>query len=70
MKKFTPLKSARLSASMSLEDLAGIVGTDPTHLGRIERGERQPNQQTARALFEHFKRRIPLGLIYDAAFNE
>lgn len=50
------LKEQRLISSLTLHQLSDISGISPSHLGRIERGERFPSSRTLRKVAK------PLGL--------
>lgn len=57
------LKQQRISIPLTLQELAATSGVSPSHLGRIERGERFPSA--------HILRRIakPLGFDEDELFT-
>ena len=57
------LKQQRVSIPLTLQELAATSGVSPSHLGRIERGERFPSA--------HILRRIakPLGFDEDELFT-
>jgi len=51
------LKQQRITVSLTLQELAAASGVSPSHLGRIERGERFPSA--------HVLRRISRSLGFD-----
>ncbi len=57
------LKQQRISVPLTLQELSSTSGVSPSHLGRIERGERFPSA--------HILRRIakPLGFDEDELFT-
>ena len=57
------IKEQRIRVPLTLQELADMSGTSPSHLGRIERGERNPSA--------HVLRRIarPLGFNEDELFT-
>lgn len=59
----------RKSRGLSLDVVAGAVGTDPTNLSRVEKGVQAPKRELARALFLYYDKRVPLGAIYDPEFH-
>lgn len=63
------LTQTRKSRGLTLAKVAAKVGTDPTNLSRVERGEQTPKRELARALFELYDGVVPLGAIYDAGFS-
>jgi transcriptional regulator with XRE-family HTH domain len=63
------MTQARRSRGLSLEDVAKQVGTDQANLSRVEKGAQVPKRPLARALYEFYGRRIPLGAIYDPEFH-
>lgn len=60
---------ARKARGLSLEDVASQVGTDQANLSRVEKGAQVPKRPLARALFQFYDRKIPLGAIYDPEFH-
>jgi transcriptional regulator with XRE-family HTH domain len=64
----TLLTQTRKSRGLSLDQVAGCVGTDPTNLSRVERGTQVPKRELARALFEFYDGVVPLGAIYDPQY--
>ena len=44
------LKRQRLTSGMTLQELAAMSSVSPSHLGRIERGERFPSAHTLRRI--------------------
>lgn len=66
--KPTLLTQIRKSRGLSLDQVAGCVGTDPTNLSRVERGAQVPKRELARALFEFYDGAVPLGTIYDPQY--
>lgn len=66
--KATLLTQTRKSRGLSLDQVAGIVGTDPTNLSRVEKGAQVPKRELARALFEFYDGAVPLGVIYDPQY--
>lgn len=66
--KATLLTQTRKSRGLSLDQVAGCVGTDPTNLSRVEKGAQVPKRELARALFEFFDGVVPLGSIYDPQY--
>lgn len=63
------LTQIRKSRGLTLEKVASQVGTDPTNLSRVEKGEQVPKRELARALFDFYDGRIELGAIYDPEFH-
>jgi transcriptional regulator with XRE-family HTH domain len=66
----TLLTQIRKSRGLSLDDVAGKVGTTAGTLSRVERGEQTPKKELARALHEFFGGAVPLGAVYDAAYPD
>jgi len=48
----TIIKQQRVMAPMTLQELAATTGISPSHLGRIERGERFPSAHVLRKIAE------------------
>jgi len=46
------IKQQRVMAPMTLQELAATTGISPSHLGRIERGERFPSAHVLRKIAE------------------
>lgn len=67
--KPTLLTQIRKSRGLSLDQVAEIVGTDPTNLSRVEKGAQVPKRELARALFEFYDGAVPLGTIYDPTYS-
>lgn len=63
------LTQTRKSRGLSLEVVAAAVGTDPTNLSRVEKGQQVPKRELARALFGYYDKVVPLGAIYDPEFH-
>lgn len=61
----TLLIQTRKSRGLTIETVALEVGTDPTNLSRIEKGQQMPKRELARALFDFYDKAVPLGAIYD-----
>lgn len=59
----------RKSRGLSLEAVAAVVGTDQGNLSRVEKGMQIPKRELARALYEYYRRRVPLAAIYDPEFH-
>ena len=57
------LKQQRISLPMTLRELSATSGVSPSHLGRIERGERFPSGSVLRRIAE------PLGFEEDELFT-
>lgn len=57
------LKQQRLSVPLTLQELAKLSGVSPSHLGRIERGERFPSARILRRVAK------PLGTSEDELFT-
>ncbi len=57
------LKQQRLTIPLTLQELAGTSGVSPSHLGRIERGERFPSARILRRIAK------PLGFDEDELFT-
>lgn len=68
--KPTLLTQIRKSRGLSLDQVAEIVGTDPTNLSRVEKGAQVPKRELARALFEFYDGAVPLGTIYDPTYSQ
>lgn len=64
------LTQTRKSRGLSLETVAAAVGTDPTNLSRVEKGQQIPKRELARALFTYYDAVVPLGAIYDPEFHD
>jgi transcriptional regulator with XRE-family HTH domain len=47
------LKQQRINVSLTLQELAAKSGVSPSHLGRIERGERFPSARILRKIAKH-----------------
>lgn len=65
MSRSTLLIQTRKSRGLSLDTVAKEVGTDPTNLSRVEKGQQCPKRELARALFGFYDGAVPLGAIYD-----
>lgn len=61
----TLLVQTRKSRGLSLDKVAAEVGTDPTNLSRVEKGQQVPKRELARELFKFYAGAVPLGAIYD-----
>lgn len=59
----------RKSRGLSLDVVAEAVGTDPTNLSRVEKGEQVPKRPLARQLYAFYGGTVPLGAIYDPEFH-
>ena len=57
------LRQQRIALSLTLQELSGMSGVSPSHLGRIERGERFPSASILRKLAK------PLGFEEDELFT-
>ena len=57
------LRQKRVAIPLTLQELAKISGISPSHLGRIERGERYPSARMLRKLAK------PLGFEEDELFT-
>jgi transcriptional regulator with XRE-family HTH domain len=57
------LRQQRVTLSLTLQELSGMSGVSPSHLGRIERGERFPSASILRKLAK------PLGFEEDELFT-
>lgn len=66
--KSTLLIQTRKSRGLSLDKVATDVGTDPTNLSRVEKGQQVPKRELARALFDFYGGAVPLGAIYDPEY--
>ncbi len=55
----------RTERGISLAGVAKAVGTDVANLYRIEQGAQVPKRELARALFQYYGGKVPLGAIYD-----
>lgn len=64
------MTQTRKSRGLSLDVVAAAVGTDPTNLSRVEKGQQMPKRELARALFEYFGGSVPLANIYDPEFAD
>lgn len=64
------MTQTRKSRGLSLEVVAAEVGTDPTNLSRVEKGQQIPKRELARALFTFYNGVVPLGAIYDPEFHD
>jgi transcriptional regulator with XRE-family HTH domain len=64
------LTQTRKSRGLSLEVVAAAVGTDPTNLSRVEKGQQIPKRELARALFSYYDQVVPLGAIYDPEYHD
>lgn len=58
------LTQTRKSRGLSLDQVAGVVGTDPTNLSRVEKGTQMPQSKLALALLEFYGGAVPLEAIY------
>lgn len=63
------LTQTRKSRGLSLAQVAAVVGTDPTNLLRVEKGEQVPKRALARKLFQFYGGAVELGAIYDPEFH-
>lgn len=63
--RHTLLIQTRKSRGLSLDTVAQKVGTDPTNLSRVEKGQQVPKRELARELFKFYDGAVPLGAIYD-----
>lgn len=61
----TLMTQTRKSRGLSLDKVAAEVGTDPTNLSRVEKGQQVPKRELARELFKFYGGAVPLGAIYD-----
>jgi len=57
------IKQQRLMVPLTLQELAATSGVSPSHLGRVERGERFPSAQILRKIAK------PLGFDEDELFT-
>jgi len=57
------IKEQRIRVPLTLRELADMSGTSPSHLGRIERGERNPSAHVLRKIAK------PLGFDEDELFT-
>ncbi len=57
------IKQQRLMVPLTLQELAAMSGVSPSHLGRVERGERFPSAQILRKIAK------PLGFDEDELFT-
>ena len=57
------LRQQRVTLPLTLQELSGMSGVSPSHLGRIERGERFPSASILRKLAK------PLGFEEDELFT-
>lgn len=62
------MSQVRRSRGLSLATVAAEVGTDPSNLAKVERGEQIPKRSLARRLFAFYAGAVPLDAIYDPAF--
>lgn len=62
--QLTLLTQTRKSRGLSLEQVAKSVGTDPTNLSRVEKGEQIPRSELAIALYRFYDGVVPLEKIY------
>lgn len=69
MKKLT-LREARDNSGLTADQVAVAAECDRATLYRIEKGEQQPKRPTARRLFELYRGRVPLELIYDPEYAQ
>lgn len=58
------LTQTRKSRGLSLDQVAGVVGTDPTNLSRVEKGTQMPKTDLALALHKFYDGAVPLEAIY------
>jgi len=63
------LTQTRKSRGLSLAQVAVVVGTDPTNLLRVEKGEQVPKRALARKLYAFYGGAVELGAIYDPEFS-
>lgn len=63
------MTQTRKSRGLSLEQVAGQVGTDQANLSRVEKGRQVPKRELARRLFRFYEGTVPLGAIYDPDFH-
>lgn len=63
------LTQTRKSRGLSLAQVAAVVGTDPTNLLRVEKGDQVPKRALARNLFKFYGGAVELGAIYDPEFH-
>lgn len=54
----TPLRKARRDTGRSLNEVAEAVGTDPSNLSRIERGDHAPSTELAARLASYYGHRV------------
>lgn len=64
------MTQTRKSRGLSLDVVADAVGTDPTNLSRVEKGQQMPKRDLARALYNFYDAVVPLGSIYDPEFGD
>lgn len=64
------MTQTRKSRGLSLDTVADQVGTDPTNLSRVEKGQQMPKRDLARALFKFYDGVVPLGSIYDPEYGD
>jgi len=57
------IKRQRVAITLTVRDLAAMSGVSPSHLGRIERGERYPSARVLRRIAK------PLGFTEDELFT-
>lgn len=48
------LRELRATQNLSQEDLANLLGTSPSQIGRVERGQTNPTLSTMAALYKVF----------------
>jgi transcriptional regulator with XRE-family HTH domain len=67
----SPLKQARLSRGLTLEQVASAVDIDTGNLSRIERGLQIPSKELAEALVKYYDNEITeTQIIYPDRFAE
>lgn len=64
------LKGRRQAKNWTLKDLSERSGVSPSHLGRLERGERRPSLRIAQKINNALGRGSVLGQTGDEAFEE
>ncbi len=47
------IRQQRVAIPLTLQELASLSGTSPSHLGRVERGERFPSARILRKIAKH-----------------
>ena len=62
------MPQVRRARGLSLAAVAEKVGTDPSNLAKVERGEQIPKRALARRLFDFYSGAVPLDAIYDPEF--